>query len=49
VRRSPDEPLRSGEIISSGTLTAGHLTEPGDRWTVEVEGLALPPLALTVT
>jgi len=49
VRRFPDEPLRSGEIISSGTLTAGHLTERGDRWTVEVEGLALPPLALTVT
>src|SRR3984885_13747216 len=41
VRRSPDEPLRAGEIISSGTLTAGHLTERGDRGTVEVDGLFL--------
>jgi 2-keto-4-pentenoate hydratase len=49
VRRFPDEPLRSGEIVSSGTLTAGHLTERGDRWTVEVEGLSLQPLALSVT
>jgi 2-keto-4-pentenoate hydratase len=49
VRRFPDEPLRSGEIISSGTLTAGHLTERGDRWTVEAEGLSLPPLELSVT
>jgi 2-keto-4-pentenoate hydratase len=49
VRRFPDEPLRSGEIISSGTLTAGHPTERGDRWTVEVDGLSLPPLELSVT
>jgi 2-keto-4-pentenoate hydratase len=49
VRRFPDEPLRSGEIISSGILTAGHLTERGDRWTVEAEGLSLPPLELSVT
>ena len=49
VRRSLDEPLRTGEIISSGTLTAGHPTERGDRWTVEVEGLSLPPLELSVT
>jgi 2-keto-4-pentenoate hydratase len=45
-RRFPHEPLRAGEIVSSGTLTAGHLTGPGDRWTAEVEGLALQPLTL---
>jgi len=45
-RRFPDEPLSAGEIVSSGTLTAGHLTSPGDRWTAEVEGLALPGLTL---
>jgi 2-oxo-3-hexenedioate decarboxylase len=46
VRRFPEQPLRAGEIISTGTLTAGHATEKGDRWTAEVAGLALPPLTL---
>jgi 2-keto-4-pentenoate hydratase len=46
TRRFPDQPLSAGEIISSGTLTAGHATEKGDRWTAEVQGLALRPLTL---
>jgi 2-oxo-3-hexenedioate decarboxylase len=46
LRRFPNQPLCAGEIVSSGTLTAGHPTDRGDRWTVEVEGLALPPLTL---
>jgi len=49
LRRFPDEPLSAGEIISSGTLTAGHATEKGDHWTAEVAGLALPPLTLHLT
>jgi 2-keto-4-pentenoate hydratase len=44
VRRFPNEPLAAGEIISSGTLTAGHLMEKGDVWTAEVTGLSLPTL-----
>jgi 2-keto-4-pentenoate hydratase len=48
-RRFPLEPLSAGEIVSSGTLTAGHLTDHGDVWTVEVEGLALPSLTLHLT
>ncbi len=46
VRRFPNEPLGAGEIISSGTLTAGHLLEKGDHWMAEVQGLPLPPLTL---
>jgi len=46
IRRFPDQPLSAGEIVSSGTLTAGHATERGDRWKAEVAGLALPPLKL---
>jgi 2-keto-4-pentenoate hydratase len=46
ARRFPAEPLSAGEIVSSGTLTAGHATGKGDLWTVEVEGLALPSLTL---
>ena len=49
LRRFPDHPLSAGEIISSGTLTAGHAIERGDRWTAEVAGLALPPLTVHLT
>ena len=49
ARRFPDEPLSAGEIVSSGTLTAGHPTVSGDLWTAEVEGIALPPLTLRLT
>jgi len=48
ARRLPNELLSAGEIVSSGTLTGGHSTQWGDVWTVEVEGLPLPPLTLTL-
>jgi 2-keto-4-pentenoate hydratase len=48
-KRSPDELGSGREIVSTGTLTAGHLIRPGDRWTAEVEGLAVPPLRLELT
>jgi len=49
TRRFPSHPLSTTEIVSSGTLTAGHLTCKGDLWTAEVEGLRLPPLTLRLT
>jgi len=45
-RRFPSYPLSAGEIISTGTLTAGHPTANGDIWIAEVEGPPLPPLTL---
>jgi len=48
ARRFPSQPLRAGEIVSSGTLTAGHPTGGGDLWTVEVAGLSLSPPPLTL-
>ncbi|HTU40841.1 MAG TPA: hypothetical protein VMF10_03980 [Candidatus Aquilonibacter sp.] len=48
ARRFPADPLSEGEIVSSGTLTAGHLTAAGDIWTAEVEGISLPPITLRV-
>lgn len=48
LRRFPDEPLSAGEIVSSGTLTAGHAAGNGDLWTVQVDGLPLPPLSLAL-
>ena len=49
ARRFPGQPLSAGEIVSSGTLTAGHPATAGDLWTVDVEGLALPSLTLRLT
>lgn len=49
VKRFPGEPLAAGEVISTGTLTAGHLVEKGDVWTAEVSGLAVPSLTLRLS
>jgi len=49
TRRFPDEALSAGEIVSSGTLTAGHPTGRGDVWTAVVEGLPVPPLTLRLS
>jgi len=49
LRRFPAQPLSAGELISSGTLTAGHPTDRGDLWNVQVEGLLLPSLTLRLT
>jgi 2-keto-4-pentenoate hydratase len=49
ARRFPREPLSAGEIVSSGTLTAGHPTTAGDLWKAEVEGIELPSLTLRLT
>jgi 2-keto-4-pentenoate hydratase len=46
ARRFPNEPLSAGEIVSSGTLTSGHLTAEGDAWSAEVEGISLPSLRI---
>jgi 2-oxo-3-hexenedioate decarboxylase len=48
AKRSPNEPLAAGEVISTGTLTAGHALEKGDVWTAEVSGLAVPTLTLAL-
>jgi 2-keto-4-pentenoate hydratase len=49
ARRFPAQPLSAGDVVSTGTLTAGHSTGRGDLWTVEVEGISLPPLTLRLT
>ncbi|MGO8795791.1 MAG: 2-keto-4-pentenoate hydratase [Candidatus Sulfotelmatobacter sp.] len=46
LKRQPSEPLASGEMISTGTLTAGHFTDKGDLWTAEITGLDMPALTL---
>ena len=38
--------LAAGDLISSGTLTAGHLAQGGETWRTEVEGLPLAALTI---
>jgi 2-keto-4-pentenoate hydratase len=49
ARRFPSHPLSAGEIVSSGTLTAGQRTSKGDVWTAEIEGISLPSLTVRLT
>lgn len=40
------EPLRPGELISTGSLTAAPPVSGGERWQVEAEGLDVAPLTV---
>ena len=42
------EPLRPGELISTGTLTAAQPVTPGERWTAEAEGMDVPAVAVSL-
>ena len=43
------EPLAGGEIISTGTTTESQPIAAGETWIAELDGLALPSLAVRVT
>ena len=49
LRRPEAVPLSTGELVSTGTLTAGHPITRGETWQVEVEGLPLSSLTLHLT
>ena len=49
LRRSPEEPLAAGELISSGTLTESQPIAAGETWAAVVDGLDLLPLTVTTT
>ena len=40
-------PLKAGDTITTGTLTAAYPIETGQRWTTRIKGLALPDLDVT--
>ena len=48
LSRSAD-PLRAGELVSSGTLTESQPIAAGEKWTATLEGLPLPRLTLQTT
>lgn len=36
------EPIRAGDLITTGTITAAHAVSAGQRWRTEIEGIGLP-------
>jgi 2-oxo-3-hexenedioate decarboxylase len=40
------EPLRAGEVITTGTLTDAYSPKPGETWTTQVTGLPLAGLTV---
>ena len=46
--RQPEaEPLRAGEIITTGVLTDAHPVAPGETWHTEISGLPLKGVMIT--
>lgn len=41
-------PLRSGEIVTTGTLTRAFPVLPGERWATEISGYDLPGLSVEI-
>ena len=46
ARDAEAHPLRTGEIVSTGTLTDAHPVAAGDLWSTELKGLPLPGLSV---
>lgn len=47
IRRSTwADPLKPGELVSTGSLTTPMLIAPGETWRAELEGLGVAPLVM---
>lgn len=40
--------LQAGEMVTTGTLTAAYPIQAGERWTTEIQGIALPGLSVAL-
>jgi 2-keto-4-pentenoate hydratase len=49
LRRPGAAPLSTGDLVSTGTLTAAHPITRGENWQVEVDGLPISSLTLRLT
>lgn len=47
IARHGGRPLEAGEIVTTGTLTDAMPIRPGETWTTQLEGIALPGLSVT--
>jgi 2-keto-4-pentenoate hydratase len=48
ARRPGVEPLGTGDVVTTGSMTAAHPISAGERWTVGSAGAILPSLTLDV-
>lgn len=48
VQRLPGDPLRAGEIVTTGTLTAAHAVSPGETWHTELDGIDVSGLRVNL-
>jgi 2-oxo-3-hexenedioate decarboxylase len=48
ARRAEGSPLAAGDLVSSGTLTESQAIASGETWSVQVNGIDLKPLTLTL-
>jgi len=47
LAKQPDyAPLKAGELVTTGTITAAYDIRPGETWHSELRGIALPGLAV---
>lgn len=50
LANQPDaEPLRAGEIISTGTITDAHPVRPGETWSTDLHGFAVRGMEIAFT
>ena len=49
LAQQPDVvPLKAGELVTTGTLTAARSIDTGQRWTTEIEGIRLPGMCISL-
>lgn len=47
LAKQPDyAPLKAGELVTTGTITAAYDIRPGETWRSDLKGIALPGLAV---
>ena len=49
LARQGAEPLRPGELVSTGVITDAHPVRAGETWSTRIDGLPLPGLTLEFT
>jgi 2-oxo-3-hexenedioate decarboxylase len=47
LAKQPDcKPLQTGEIVTTGTITAAQLVHAGETWRTDLQGISLPGLSI---
>lgn len=49
VLKAQSDSVKAGEVITTGSITAALLIKPGETWTTEISGIALPGMKVRFT